>query len=266
VCSLDQGMKIHRPYVCLTWGVCDVTLRALVLGDLHTLNAIERLADGTVPLTIWLENAVALVSNRVESTVFITALQTCGRHKSANIVRSRGRKTSTSISVTEKITQARRWLIIASLLTTAANLLFFILAPSFGYPLDYPQNLRVMQLGLPVVLGYLGSMTTFFFQPPQKVSISPQALPFLNLMVKGPVIIFALASTAAIVAFGYANRISAPPGLGMSVDILSLTITACLGLLTVTTNAMVAFLFNAGTGDHGAPTGGTRAAGDSHGT
>jgi hypothetical protein len=31
VCSLDQGMKIHRPYVCLTWGVCDVTLRALVL-------------------------------------------------------------------------------------------------------------------------------------------------------------------------------------------------------------------------------------------
>jgi hypothetical protein len=85
-------------------------------------------------------------------------------------------------------------------------------------------------------------MTAFLFQPPTRTSINR---PFLSLLAKGPVILFGIATSCAIIAFGYTNRVSAAPGTGMSVDALSLTITACLGLLTVTTNAIVAFLFNA---------------------
>lgn len=146
---------------------------------------------------------------------------------------------------TRRITAARKWLILASLAVTGADLLFFILAPSLGYPLMYPDNTRIMQIVLPVALGYLGSMTAFLFQNPQRLRVNPQALPFLEFLVKGPVVIFAVATIAAVVAFGYGNRQSAPIGTGMSVDTLSLTISAALGLLMVTTNALVSFLFNA---------------------
>lgn len=151
-----------------------------------------------------------------------------------------------SAPAADKILRSRRWLLLASLAVTSVDLVFFILAPSFGYPLEYPQNLRVMQLVLPVTLGYLGAMTHFVFQRHSpRVTLSAQVLPFVDLLVRGPIAIFALATTAAIVAFGWSNRAAAPPGRGMSVDALSLTITASLGLLTVTTNAIVAYLFQA---------------------
>ncbi|WP_437805131.1 hypothetical protein [Sorangium sp. So ce1078] len=168
------------------------------------------------------------------------------------------------MSPTVKVTAARRWLIVMSLSVTAANLLFFIMAPSLGYPMEYPENVRIMQLLMPVVLGYLGAMTSFLFQAPRRVRIDPQALPFLDLLVKGPVIIFTVATTAAIVAFGYSNRRFAPSGTTrMTLDTLSITITACLALLTVTTNAVVSYLFNAsGDGDaEGAAAAGAAAAG-----
>jgi hypothetical protein len=77
-----------------------------------------------------------------------------------------------------------------------------------------------------------------------------QALPFLDLLVKGPIIIFILATAAAIVAFGYANSRSRPTGVTpMTLDELSTIITACLGVLTVTTNAVVSYLFNASGGE-----------------
>lgn len=146
----------------------------------------------------------------------------------------------------DRVTAARQWLVCASLAVTMADLAFFILAPVFGYPLEYPQNLRVMQIVLPVTLGYLGSMTHFLFQTRAKsVRISAHAMPFLEILVKGPVVIFAVVSAAAIVAFGYANRRSALPGTGLSIDHLSLALTAALSLLTVCTNGVVAFLFHA---------------------
>jgi hypothetical protein len=45
-----------------------------VLSDLHALNAAERLGDGACPLTIWLENALALVGPRPEEEIFRSAL------------------------------------------------------------------------------------------------------------------------------------------------------------------------------------------------
>ena len=48
-----------------------------------------------------------------------------------------------------------------------------------------------------------------------------------------------------LVAFGYSNRVAASPGDGMSAEQLSAGVTTAMGLLAVTTNVIVAYLFAA---------------------
>jgi hypothetical protein len=50
------------------------SLSSQILSDLHALNAAERLADGAVPFSMWLENGLALVGQRAEAEVFQRAL------------------------------------------------------------------------------------------------------------------------------------------------------------------------------------------------
>lgn len=139
--------------------------------------------------------------------------------------------------------EARKWLVIASLCVAAVSFTFFILAPVFGYPLRYSQAVTLLQIVFPVFLGYLGAATQFVFQktpPATKVA----ARPMMGLLVKGPIVVFSIMVTGAVIAFGYSNRATAPLGDGMSVEVLSTTTTAALGLLTVTTNVVVAYLFS----------------------
>lgn len=137
--------------------------------------------------------------------------------------------------------QARKWLIVSSLVITGLNFVFFILSPTLGYPINIDQAISIMKIVLPVFLGYLGNATQFVFTP-AKTPVHAN-LEYLNLIVIGPIVIFGLATIAAIIAFGYSNRLAAPPGSGMSVDTLSGIITAALGLLAVTTNVVVSYLF-----------------------
>jgi hypothetical protein len=141
------------------------------------------------------------------------------------------------------IYQARRWLIITSLTLAAMAFCFFMLAPVLGYPLRYSQAQGVLQIVLPVFLGYLGAATQFVFQraPVQHDTIT--APPMMELLIKGPIAVFALMIVAAVIAFGYSNRMAAAPGEGMSVEQLSASVTAAMGLLAVTTNAIIAYLF-----------------------
>src|SRR5690242_8187522 len=54
-----------------------------LLSDLHTLNATGELADGSVPLLLWLANAQAITFTRVESSVFERSLRRArGEHSS----------------------------------------------------------------------------------------------------------------------------------------------------------------------------------------
>jgi class 3 adenylate cyclase len=53
---------------------------AQILTDLHTLNSIETLADGTVPLRSWLMSALTLTSSRSESAAFQRALDKLPRN------------------------------------------------------------------------------------------------------------------------------------------------------------------------------------------
>lgn len=143
--------------------------------------------------------------------------------------------------------QARVWLIKTSLLFTSAAFSFFLLAPVFGYPLTWDQATRILQIILPVFLGYLGSASHFVFvRKDSSASVSYRSRPgsLFPLLVQGPVWAFAVAIVAAVVAFGYSNRLKAPPGTGMSVDTLAIVVAAALGILAATTSLILARLFS----------------------
>ena len=143
-----------------------------------------------------------------------------------------------------QVDSTRKWLMLASLCSTGALLLFFICAPYFGYPLEHPQNMRLLYLTIPVFSGYLGSMTAFVFGGnKRRLNRTSPGFPFLGMMVKGPIVLFSVTVLGSLLAFGYANRQSAPPGSGMSADALFSGVAFCLGILTATTSSAVAYLF-----------------------
>ena len=143
---------------------------------------------------------------------------------------------------------ARIWIIKVSLIITSLNFAFFLIAPVLGYPITFEQSIRILEIITPVFFSYLGSATYFLFSKNssgQNVSLQgPQEL--LNLLVKGPIWVFGTASLAAVIAFGYSNSAAAPIGSGMTVDFLAGSMTAALGLLAVTTNVIVSYLFSSG--------------------
>lgn len=140
--------------------------------------------------------------------------------------------------------QARKWIIVSSLFITGVQLVFLLAAPALGFPLEYPKNLDLLQIVMPVFLGYLGSAAHFIFMSPSPVvQVNNQ---FLGILVKGPILIYASAIAAAIFAFGYSNRVAATPGDGMSVANLGTALSIALGLLAATTGIIVSYLFVSG--------------------
>jgi hypothetical protein len=140
--------------------------------------------------------------------------------------------------------QARKWLVVTSLAITAGSFTFFVLAPVFGYPLKFTQAWTILQIVSPVFLGYLGAATQYAFNNKPTPGGRAHANPLMDLLVKGPVGVFCLMLIGSVVAFGYSNRADARPDTGMSLADLSNLVTAALGLLAVTTNVIVAYLFS----------------------
>lgn len=140
---------------------------------------------------------------------------------------------------------ARKWLILASLSMTAVLFVFFLIAPAVGFPLTFPQARGLLEIILPVFLGYLGSASHFIFSQGSGRSGRGADLPreMVTLLIRGPVVVFAAISVCAIGVFGYSNRIEAPVGSGMSLDTLASFLSAALGLLAVTTSVASAYLF-----------------------
>lgn len=136
---------------------------------------------------------------------------------------------------------ARKWLILASLLITGAQLIFYLVAPFIGFPLDPPRNIDLVQIVTPVFLGYLGTATHFLFiTPPPQVQVNRE---YLGYLVKGPILIYCGAVIAANAAFAYSNRTGAVLGQGMSVDTLRTSLSISLGVLAATTGIIVSHLF-----------------------
>ena len=140
------------------------------------------------------------------------------------------------------VDQARRWIVLSSLILTGVFFVFFLIAPVSGYPLTYPQAFRLLQIVTPVFAGYLGAATRFIFGA-QSAATNVSSEPLLGIIARGAVIVFGLAIVAALGAFGWTNRTSAPAGIGMSIDTLATAFSLALGLLAVTTGIIVDGIF-----------------------
>ncbi|MDB4963977.1 MAG: hypothetical protein JWP01_3976 [Myxococcales bacterium] len=140
--------------------------------------------------------------------------------------------------------EARQRLVQFSLAASAGALVFFTVAPALGYPLDYEQALRLLQIIIPAFSGYLGSATIFIFkgkrsEPP----LSEEQASLLGVLVKGPPLLFAVATGAVLVGFGLSNSSFASLGAGMRVDTLATVLSVLLGVLSLTTSVLVTYLF-----------------------
>lgn len=145
------------------------------------------------------------------------------------------------------ITQARLWIVYASLIATGTAFVFFCFAPAIGYPLRWDDALRLLEITLPTFVGYLGSAVHFMTltNPSNSEKLKAQQSALLPLVVRGPAIVFAVACASAIAGFGISNRSHAPAGVGMSVDTLAGILAAALGVLTASTSVVVGRLFGA---------------------
>jgi hypothetical protein len=130
---------------------------------------------------------------------------------------------------------------------------FFALAPALHYPLEFDQSIKLIEIGFPVLLGYLGSAAYFVVTTPTRGARRKPVLlsPEFTLLVRGPTIIFVLATAAVIVGFGLSNSPQAPPGQGMSFETLSAMLSLVLGILTATTTVISTHLFGSEKHDAG---------------
>jgi hypothetical protein len=141
------------------------------------------------------------------------------------------------------INEARKVLVVWSLIITGFQLIFLLVAPAFGFPIQYPRNISLLQIVSPVFLGYLGSATHFIFiNPTPAIKANNE---FLGILIKGPLMIYSLVVVGTMTAFWYSNRAGAPAGSGISVENLATALSLALGLLAVTTGVISSHLFAA---------------------
>ncbi len=140
---------------------------------------------------------------------------------------------------------ARTRIIMFSLALTGALLPFLFLGPALGYPLSPPQAGQMISVIVPVFLSYLGAAVAYVFKPGGETlpTAGPQTRPLLGMLINGGFIVFTLSLASLLVAFGYSNRLSAPPHSGMEFSDFAAGITVILGILTSTVGASMVYLF-----------------------
>lgn len=135
----------------------------------------------------------------------------------------------------------RRVTVLTLLGLTSATIVFFIIAPVLGYPLELDQGWAMAQISIPVLTGYIGTATQFALGG--HADDEAKVAPLLTWLVMGPVAIYLLGALAVLWAFWLTNRVGAPLGTGMSTQLLSTILTALLGVVTVSANIAVAQIF-----------------------
>lgn len=139
------------------------------------------------------------------------------------------------------VNQARTWVIVASLSLTLALILFAIIAPSTSYPIEYSDAMRIIQIILPVISGYLGTAAHHLFAGDPDDRPLPRQWPWFKYLVKGPFIVLGVVMIVLIITFGLSHRPSSQSG--MSPDMFATFVTAAVSILTLTTSVIVAQLF-----------------------
>lgn len=114
----------------------------------------------------------------------------------------------------------------------------------FGYPLEPGDARRLIEIIVPVFAAYLGSATRFLMNADVRIrAFDRHRAELLGWLVRGPIVVFGIALSTLLIAFGASHRASARPGTGMPVDDLAGYVVLILSLLAITTNAITAYLF-----------------------
>lgn len=98
-----------------------------------------------------------------------------------------------NLAVRADVERARVWILKMSLLIVTAYVVLFIIAPFLDLPLEMHHSIRIIQLLLPVFLGYIGSGYRMLYRRKifsYKNSESNITLSMLSLLVKGPIFVF----------------------------------------------------------------------------
>jgi hypothetical protein len=139
---------------------------------------------------------------------------------------------------------ARRRILLLSLAITGILLPFLFIGPAAGYPLTAPQASQLISMIVPVFLSYLGSAVAFvFLRQEEQEELGTRKHDLLSIVVNGGFLVFAICLVSLFGAFGFSNRLSAPPGGGMPFADLSTGVTTVLGIMTTTVGASIVYLF-----------------------
>ncbi|MET0502919.1 MAG: effector-associated domain EAD1-containing protein [Candidatus Binatia bacterium] len=160
--------------------------------------------------------------------------------------------TSTPLSFLQMDASTARVVIVAaSLVLTGLLLLFFMAAPFLGAPFNENQNenVRLIEIVLPVFLGYLGSASHFLFYRNRGREVAEDQQSLLGLMVFGSLSLFALFIVALLAIFWVSN-LSDSQG-AMDFDSLSRWFSLAMGLLACTIGIVSAYLFGSPQGNQG---------------
>jgi drug/metabolite transporter (DMT)-like permease len=134
---------------------------------------------------------------------------------------------------------ARRKLILLSLVTTVIFSAFLIISPLFT-PFSSKEALQVVQVVFPVFAGYIGAAVLFLFRG--NPSIGTVADPsLLNTLIYAPFIVFWCLAAAVLFYFYLSNQ--PDHGQGMTFPELMTYVTLIISFMNVTTGALGAFLF-----------------------
>ena len=138
---------------------------------------------------------------------------------------------------------ARIFIVSASLALTGILLIFLMAAPSLRVPFNENQseNLRLIEIVLPVFFGYLGSASHFVFNANRGRDVAPDQMALLRILVVGPFTIFAVFLIALFGIFWLSNGTPA----AMSFGTLSQFFSWAMGLLACTISIISAYLFGA---------------------
>jgi hypothetical protein len=150
------------------------------------------------------------------------------------------------------VEEARSWLLKATMILTTALFLFLVVAPGFGFPLEYQHGevMRIVQILFPVFLGYLGAGTHFVFKylHRQEPRESATTRPLFAVLVKWPIRLWVVMCGAVLGMFWYTNTAGAMHGTAWDLDLLAMWLTAAMCFLNATTNTVVSYLFAMETG------------------
>lgn len=139
-----------------------------------------------------------------------------------------------------------------SIACTGLLLLFLVVAQLIQFPLNFSldEQFRLIEMILPVFIGYLGGAANYIFSQDTDVELSTDRKQLLFMIVTTPYILFIFLSALIFVVFYYSN-VPLPSGhakpSAMNFNQLCKWFSIVLSLLTGVTSIVASYLFSSRT-------------------